>query len=157
MSPNSSDDEYSAPESRVELLKSGTRINCYCPHCMELLNTNEHVEFIVVNAQGEKGTLKLSPFLNVFKRESTIYLKGGEASQDLLCPHCKESLVVHPDEVRWAKHEDCPNCQVPTAKILIEALSRKVPFYICMRVNCHWHGLSDKNEELIHLDDSKEW
>ena len=151
-------EEYSAPESKKEILKSGTYLHCYCPHCNQGLNKDGHLVFIVEGQDGEKGILKLSPYLNVFARESTIYVKEGGQAKDLICPHCDTSLVVEDktcEEVKDCEHGE--NCSVPAARILIAALTKIIPFYICMRVNCHWHGLSDEDEKLIHLDESKEW
>ena len=151
------EERYTAPESRKELIKSGTFLNCYCPHCKHSLNSGEEVVFIVVNAKGERGELKLSPYLNVFKKESTIYLKKGEQTKDLICPHCQTSLVVPMEDSKEKKEDKCHDCDVPAARILVAAVSRIVSFYICLRVNCHWHGLTEKDETSINLDESKEW
>ena len=43
------------------------------------------------------------------------------------------------------------------AKILIAALTKIVPIYLCTKVGCHWHGLSEENERIIQLDDCKDW
>lgn len=144
-----SEEEYSAPASPQEFLKTGTYLYCYCPHCHKSFNKKDMAIFLVVNPDGEKGQIKLSPYLNVFKRESTIYLSEGQEVRDFLCPHCEKSLIV--------SDRKCEICGAKAAKILIAALTKIVPFYICMRVNCHWHGLTKEDENTIHLDESKEW
>jgi len=143
------DEDYSAPASEIEMLKSGTYMNCYCPHCQQTFNEGDTAIFGVVNQEGKRGRVNLSPYLNVFKRESTIYLPEEQEASDLFCTHCGKSLVV--------SDERCELCNGRVARILTNALTRTVPFYICMKVGCHWHGLSEKDEKLIDLDDSNEW
>jgi len=136
-------------QAKGEVLKSGTYLNCYCPHCNKSFNHGEYVEFIIENQQGEKGNVKLSPYLNVFTRESSISLPEGENAKDLSCPNCRNSLI--------ATDRTCDNCGKPVALILVAALTKIIPFYVCLQVGSHWHGLSKEDEETIHLDESEEW
>ena len=67
----------------------------------------------------------------------------------MICPHCKKSLIV--------SDEKCKICGSSVARILIAALTKIVPLYICMKVGCHYHGLSVEDEKIIQLDNSTEW
>ena len=49
-----------------ELIKSGTFLRIYCPHCKKSLIEKNSVLFKIVNQNEEKGYLMLSPYLNVF-------------------------------------------------------------------------------------------
>ncbi len=140
---------YSEPESTVEIIKSGTYLNMYCPHCRKTLNRGEYAVFKVINPEGEEGEVKLSPYLNVYTRESTISLPEGQEVKDILCPNCGKSLIC--------TEKRCDACGSRVAKVLVAALTQIVEFYICTRVGCHWHGLSEEDEDTIRLDDSLEW
>lgn len=134
-------------KERKDMLKAGTFLWAYCPHCRKSLIKDNMLWLKVLN--GEEGDLMLSPYLNVFSSKSTIYLPEDKDVQDLKCPHCSTSLLI--------KDDSCDSCGAPTAKILVSAHSKMVEFFICSRKGCRWHGLSDKDMEDIKLDDSLEW
>lgn len=140
---------YSAPESEKELIKCGTYLKCYCPKCLLSLNQGEHAVFDIVNSKGETGEVRLSPYLCIFSRRSTISLPEGQAIKDILCPYCEESLIV--DKM------DCESCGQRVAKIMVAALTKIVPLYVCTKIGCHWHGLSEEDERTIQLDDCSDW
>lgn len=142
-------DIYSAPESEVELIKCGTFLKCYCPKCNLSLNQGEHAVFDIVNCDDELGEVRLSPYLCIFSRRSSISLPDGKAVKNIICPYCEESLLV--------KDESCEHCHEPVAQILVAALTKIIPLYICTKVGCHWHGLSDEDEKTIQLDDCRDW
>jgi hypothetical protein len=142
-------DIYSAPESKTELIKCGTFLKCYCPHCNLSLTQGEDAVFDVVNNEGETGEVRLSPYLCIFNRRSTISLPEGQTVKDIICPYCQKSLLDPDDE--------CAHCGTPVARILIAALTKIIPFHICTMVGCHWHGLSDEDENTIRLDDCNDW
>lgn len=130
-------------------LKEGTFLHTYCPHCGSSLIENNKIVLIAVNMEGEEGILELSPYLNVFEHRSTINIPKGMELKDLKCPHCKES-IVHP-EVR------CGYCDSRTAQLMVAAVQKRVPFLICIREGCKWHGITPEDEEKLIQDSSDEW
>lgn len=142
-------EKYVAPLSKKEFLECGTYLKCYCPKCNLSLNQGDTAVFDIINEKGEAGQVRLSPYLCVFSRRSTISLPEGHKVKDLICPYCESTLIV--------ENEDCGYCGSPVAKILIAALTKIIPFKVCTKVGCHWHGLSEADERLIQLDDCREW
>ncbi|MBN1355387.1 hypothetical protein JXA40_03845 [bacterium] len=129
-------------------LKTGTFLHCYCPKCASNLIVDNMVK-LVARTQGSSGILELSPYLNVFEHHSTINIQPDSELNDVTCPHCNQS-IVHP-EAR------CEACGSRTAEISIAAVHIRVPFLICMREGCHWHGISPDDEKLLIQDSSDEW
>ncbi len=103
----------------------------------------------IISSNGEKGNLDLSPYLNVFDHHTDITIPEGKEIKDLLCPYCHKSFR--------ADHEKCDRCNSHTAQLLIGSSNLKVPFFICMRIVCHWHALSSEHTQQIILEDSDEW
>ncbi|MBU1919808.1 hypothetical protein KKG66_03110 [bacterium] len=130
-------------------IKSGTFLNSFCPYCGAELTADNMLQLIVVNEDGTEGKLELSPYLNQFDQKTDIQLPGGKEVKDLKCPHCNKTLVV--DDIQ------CGKCKSHVASFLIGSANAKVPFYICMKVGCHWHSLSRADSDSIILDDSDEW
>lgn len=61
----------------------------------------------------------------------------------MICPHCKTSLLVD---------QECGECKQPrVAEFIVSAFSKLIPFYICSKYGCKWHGLSKREEKLIML------
>lgn len=135
--------------SEKEIIASGSYLQSYCPHCQHSMNSGGSLLMKVVGQDGREGELHLSPYLNVFTNRSTIEIPHGEEVRDLSCTHCGHSLLE-------AKNK-CGRCGSRTARITLSAMHKLVSFFICMRKGCTWHGLSDKDTELIMLEDSKEW
>lgn len=133
-------------EHDVKYLKFKTYLNTYCPHCHHSFNVerkdHKQIEFLA-RFRGEEHDLRLSPYLDVFEVESSADIKHGEILDDLICPHCKKGLVV--------KEMTCGECGSPLAKVIISALSKLIPFYVCMKYGCEWHGLSKQDERRIKL------
>ena len=129
--------------------RSGTVLDCFCPLCGADLVQSKDLVLKIVNFEGKEGEIRMSPILNVFDLESTITLQDQKEDEDLICPHCNGSLII--------KDDSCDDCGSKTAMILVSAYSQKVPFYICMRTGCHWHGFKQEDKEKILLDDSDEW
>lgn len=138
-----------AADSEKEIIASGSFLQSYCPHCQRGMNTDGSLLLGVVGQDGREGELHLSPYLNVFTNRSTIEIPHGEEVRDLRCTHCGHSLMENKCK--------CGRCGSRAARITLGAMHKLVPFYICMRKGCTWHGLSDKDTELIMLEDSKEW
>lgn len=134
-------------EELKEIIKTGTFLYAYCPHCRKSLIEDNMLKLRVVN--GDEGDLLLSPYLNIFSSKSSIYLSEEKDVKEIKCPHCHESLIN--------KDDQCDKCKAPTAKILVSASTKMVEFYICSRKGCRWHGLSDKDMNDIRLEDSMEW
>ena len=132
-----------------KIVKEGTFLSSYCPHCRFSLIDDEGITFTVVNGNGQEGTLSLSPYLNVFTHKSTIQIPSGETVQDLICPRCRKSLINHKNH--------CERCGSRIALINVSAMRQLIAFYICLRKGCTWHGISDEDTQLIALEDSREW
>ncbi len=137
------------PIDDKEIVKSGTFLRTYCPHCEESLYRNRAIEFKITGKDGEEGILQLSPFLNVFTNESTFYIPEGEPVNNVRCPHCNGDLL--------RKGEDCPECGEPIIGISVAALSKIIDFYFCSKKGCHWHGMSKEDIDDIIIEDSSEW
>jgi glutamate synthase (NADPH) small chain len=130
----------------VKYLKYKTYLNTYCPYCNNSFNVkikeNDYILFEGV-FKGQEMTLKLSPYLDVFEVETSIPIKQGEVLDDLRCPQCKTSLI--------SKEISCGECNSPVAKIIINAYTKLIPFFICLKYGCEWHGLTKADERKIKL------
>jgi glutamate synthase (NADPH) small chain len=133
-------------EQDVKYLKFKSYLNSYCPFCHQSFNVEKkETKQLVFKAifKGQEIDLILSPYLDVFEVETTIEIQQGEILDDLLCPNCRKSLVVH--EI------SCGECQSPVGHVIISALSKLIPFYICLKKGCEWHGLTKADERKIKL------
>ena len=130
-------------------IKSGTYLHSYCPFCKQELTAGNILSLKAVDEDGQKGTIELSPYLNSFERKTDLMLKEGQELSDLLCPHCQQSLKV--------EGKKCGLGDSHVAHFLISVSNTKVPFYICMRTGCTWHGIDPEDEKQIILDGSDEW
>jgi hypothetical protein len=131
------------------VLKSGSYLNCYCPHCSLSLMKNKNVHLMTVNSEGQDGWIELSPFLNAFERKSNLHLLDGEEVAELRCWHCQTSLR--------AGEQKCDRGDSHVACIMVGISTVRVPFYFCMRTGCQWHKIDPNDEHKIILDDSMEW
>lgn len=139
----------SEEEENTEIIKSGTFLQTYCPHCHKTLIEKEMLKLTVVKNDQESGYIYLSPYLNVFSSKSTIFLPEKESVGDIRCFHCDKSLMVD--------GEKCERCGTSIAKIVIGARTKMIDFYICSKKGCTWHGLSKSDVDDIRLEDSIEW
>jgi len=130
----------------IKYLKFKTYLNTYCPYCHQSFNVekkdNKQLIFKAV-FKGEETNLILSPYLDVFEAESNLNIEAGEVLDDILCPACKKSLI--------SKETCCGECNSPVGEIIISALSRLIPFFICLKKDCEWHGLTKSDERKIKL------
>ncbi len=133
--------ETSQPDLHV--LRTGTYLHTHCPSCNANLLEDEWIR-LNVTAGKEKGELLLSPRFNVFDKSLTISLNTGEEVDDFSCPRCNETLM---DET-----ESCEICGSRTARILVSAVQLDIHLYVCARMGCPWHGLSEKDRERLILD-----
>lgn len=136
-------------DSEKEIIASGSYLQTYCPHCSHGMNAEGSLLLGVKGRDGKEGELHLSPYLNVFTNRSTITIPHGEEVKDLTCKHCGRSLLE--------KKSKCGRCGARVARITLGAMHKLVPFFICMRKGCTWHGLSDEDTQRVMLEDSKEW
>ena len=130
----------------IKYLKFKTYLHTYCPHChnsfnVEKKDTNQ-LEFKAIY-KGKEMELKLSPYLDVFEIESSVDIKEDEVLDDIFCPHCNKSLLN--------KETACGECGSPVGEVIISALSKLIPFYVCMKYGCEWHGLTKRDERRIKL------
>ncbi|HUU77316.1 MAG TPA: hypothetical protein VMX55_03160 [candidate division Zixibacteria bacterium] len=135
-------------DDEVEIIKSGSYLRAYCPHCDESL-IEDHSVLLKVIAQSGEGVLILSPYLNVFTNKSTIDIVEGETVKDIKCPHCNTSLLI--------PKEKCKTCNSSIVGIQVAAVSKLIDFYFCSKKGCRWHGLSEEDIRDIILEDSREW
>ena len=131
-----------------EILESGAFLMSYCPNCRKSLIDHEILE-LKVTTGNTSGILMLSPYLNVFTSESTVFLQEDKPVTDISCPHCDASLI--------STDKTCESCGSPIAKIFISARTKMINFYICSKKGCKWHGLSNSDLQDIKLEDSLEW
>jgi len=129
--------------SDLAVLRTGTYLHTHCPSCGANLIENEWIR-LSVTAGSETGELKLSPRFNVFDKSLTISLTPGEEVDDFSCPRCHKTLM---DET-----EACELCGSKTARILVSAVQLDIHLYVCARMGCPWHGLSEKDRERLVLD-----
>ncbi len=76
------------------VLKSGSYLNCFCPHCDANLMKDHMIHLETVTEDGETGWVALSPYLNSFEHVSDIHLPENHEVADLKCGFCKASLMV---------------------------------------------------------------
>jgi len=130
----------------VKYLRFKSYLNTYCPHCQNSFNvdkkSHKQLEFKAVY-EGQPIDLFLSPYLDVFEVEASIPLKKDDVLDDLICPHCNNSLIK--------KDIQCGECGSHVAYVTITAVSRLIPFFICTKYGCEWHGLTKKDERHIKL------
>jgi hypothetical protein len=135
-------------EEHVAIMKTGTFLQTYCPHCKKSLIEKGSIKLHIHRGE-ERGHLLLSPYLNVFNSKTTIRIPEDEFIGDLYCIHCHKPLLV--------EGEKCGECGSEIARLTVSASKRLVDFYICARKGCRWHGLSKEDLNDIRLEDSLEW
>jgi len=131
------------------VIKSGSYLNSYCPHCGESLMRDGWIHLEMITSEGVEGWVDLSPYLNVFERTSDTHMPEGQEVRDLRCWHCHRSLR---DDSRHCGFGDAH-----VASFMVGISSIRVPFFFCMREGCHWHLIDPDDEHKILLDDSDEW
>lgn len=131
-------------------IKRDTYLNCWCPECGESLNEDGKAVFTIINLRGEEGVSKVSPYLNILDRESTIQVDDDEDLTDVKCPHCQASLI-EPDQ-------PCiqDGCKMVKFHISVQD-SIKLAIIICVRRSCRWYSMSEEDNERLILRDSHEW
>ncbi len=113
---------------------SGPLLHCFCPHCHVSLHEGDLLNLLIQRADGTRGRLNLSPFLNNFASASSIALSDGEEVSGLFCPECGHSL---------REDQTCGECGAHLARIQVRVEPDAFDFFICLRKSCFWHGVSD--------------
>ncbi len=130
----------------VKYLKFRSYLSTYCPHCHNSFNRElrgeKSLHFKAVY-DGNETELVLSPYLDVFDVDSSVAIDKGTVLDDLLCPKCHKSLV-NPETV-------CGECGSPVGEVIVSVFSKLMPFYICLKYGCEWHGLTKADEQRIKL------
>lgn len=130
----------------VKYLKFKTYLNTYCPHCNNTLNVEtkeeKSVHFKAIYKKQEIE-LSLSPYLDVFEVQTSVDIEENQLIDDMICPHCNESMIN--------KEMECGECKSPVGEVTIFAASKLLPFYLCTKQGCQWHGLSKRDERRVKL------
>lgn len=131
-------------------INKDTYLTCWCPHCGKSLNENDKAVFKITSNSGEVGISKMSPYLNVLDRETTMQVEDHEELKDVQCPHCDVSLIA-PGEI----------CIQDSCKMVIFHVSvsgsQKLSLLLCTLRTCRWYKMSDEDNEQLILRDSHEW
>jgi len=124
------------PDRPKELIQSGTKLDCFCPRCEHDLVEGDNLIVMITGPDGQRAKLELSPKLNDFRSASDIDLPRGTVVQDMMCPHCEESLT---DPERR-----CNLCGAPSAMFAVRTSDGNARIFVCLRRQCHWHHLDDE-------------
>ena len=130
----------------VKYLKFKTYLNTYCPHCRNSFNIKEKDKDIMhfkAIYKKQEIDLNISPYLDVFEIESSILIEEDDVLEDLICPHCKKSLIN--------KEVACGECGSPVGELILSAFSRLLPYFTCLKFGCEWHGLTKRDERHVKL------
>ncbi len=130
----------------VKYLKFKTYLNTYCPYCHQSFNVEKkHDKQLIFKAifKEKEVDLTLSPYLDVFESTTNLEMGVGELLDDFMCPACQKSLI--------SKDIKCGECGSNVAEVIISAASKLIPFYICLKKGCEWHGLTKGDERKIKL------
>lgn len=131
-------------------IKQETYLHCWCPECGEGLNEDGKAVFRIVNQKGDIGLSRVSPYLNVLDRESTINVDDDEELTDVRCPHCDISLIE--------PHQLCKQDGCKMVKFHVSvADSKRLVITLCVRRTCRWYTMSQEDNERLILRDSYEW
>lgn len=138
------------PLMKRSKIKHDTYLSCWCPHCQTGLNESDKAVFEIVNNQGLVGISRVSPYLNVLDRESTIHVEDDEELADVRCPHCHTSLIESDQLCKEDK------CKLMGFHVSVSD-SIKLKLTVCIRRTCRWYTMSEEDNERLILRDSHEW
>lgn len=130
----------------VKYLKFKTYLSTYCPYCHNSFNVKQKEHDVIAFKgiyHGQEMDIHLSPYLDVFEVETSVTIETDDKLDDLICPHCKKSIID--------PNRTCEECGTAAAQIIISAYSKLIPFFICLKYGCQWHGLSKADERTIKL------
>ena len=124
------------PKHTTAPAQPGIHLNTYCPHCKSSLNVKrEGSEALCFKTaeNGQEGELVRSAYLDT-PTAGPAARDSGPVIQDLLCPHCNESLVSQDDT--------CGHCGAKVGQIMLGAPSKLLDYYVCLDLSCTWNGLT---------------
>jgi len=149
---NSLENELFGEKSLMERthINKDTYLSCWCPHCGKALNEDNKAVFKITSNEGEVGISKMSPYLNILDRETTMNVEDHDELADVQCPHCDVSLIV-PGEICIQD-----NCKMLAFNVSVSD-SQKLKLILCVRRTCRWYKMSDEDNERLILRDSHEW
>ena len=131
-------------------INKDTYLTCWCPPCGKTLNEGNKAVFKITSSSGEVGISKMSPYLNMLDRETTMNVEDHDELADVQCPHCDVSLIV-PGEICIQD-----NCKMVGFNVSVSD-SQKLKIILCVRRTCRWFKMSDEDNERLILRDSHEW
>jgi hypothetical protein len=132
-------------------LKRRRFLHTYCPKCGASLIKGDNIQLKAVTKEGKEEILELSVYLNIFAHQymHEIIKHPKSEIKDLKCPHCAGS-IAHPDV-------PCEACAGLTAELSVAAMNKRVPFLICLKEECRWHGITPEDEFVLIQESSREW
>jgi predicted RNA-binding Zn-ribbon protein involved in translation (DUF1610 family) len=131
-------------------IRRDTYLNCWCPSCGASLNQNGKAVFHIVNRTGEEGISRVSPYLNILDRESTIQVDDDEELIDVRCIHCGVSLI---EPGRLCRQDQCKMVRVHFSV----QDSGRLSLIFCVRRTCRWYTMSEEDNERLIIGESHEW
>ena len=131
-------------------IKRDTPISCWCPHCNAGLNEGDKAVLEIVSNQGVSEISRLSAYLNVLGKESSLQGDYDGDPSDVRCPHCKASLI----EEGHACIQD--GCKLAAIHVSVSE-SKRLKLISCTRPTCRWYTMSEEDNERLILRDSHEW
>ncbi len=130
----------------IKYLRFRSYLSTYCPHCHNSFNKEVRGEKTLnfkAIYKSQEMDLILSPYLDVFEISTSIPLQKDDLIEDLICPTCKKSIVN--------KEIKCGECGSAVGEVIISAFSKLMPFFVCLKYGCEWHGLTKADERRIKL------
>ncbi len=78
--------------------------NYYCPFCHGQLYVNERIIFSILNEQGQKGLVLLTPDLGDYRAMKHPSFKITEGEHlDFFCPICHKNLIVEKNDHKFTR------------------------------------------------------
>lgn len=121
-----------------------TLLSTYCPFCKNTFNTDasdKKFSFFKAVYKGQELKIIRNRRLELFEIDESQPLAQDEKLDDLICLHCNQSLVK--------SGASCEVCGSKAAEIIISAETKLIPFCICLKNNCEWHGVSKADEKKL--------
>ncbi len=126
-------------EAELVTLEQEGDLASFCPHCHAGLDVYDACTRrvwigLTVQVSGETCELLINPRLDAFERVCSSCWNEGDLAEDVVCPHCRASLV-EPDRL-------CTECDAPVFSLEVSVRTRVAPLSLCTRAGCRWHGVS---------------
>ncbi|MFH1143033.1 MAG: hypothetical protein V1774_00645 [Candidatus Eisenbacteria bacterium] len=130
--------------AKPKVLRTGTYLHTSCPACGAEIVDRDWIHFMVISATGATGELLLSARFNVFEQQATIPLGAGDEVRDVLCPHCRTSLLD--------PEQRCEYCGARAMRIRVSAVRTELELLLCSRYGCHWHAVPESDRQRLILE-----